>query len=422
MSDGFPPDDPADHRPLILLVNSGMNPQYREWGLRGLHREFRLWLLDAREATWDRPYLAGQTKVDALDLDEALDAAKELFKRMPFAGVLCYDEMRVHNAARIAEALGVPTSPSEAILACRDKSLTRARMTPDIPGSVRSTPVPDAAAAHRVAAEIGYPVVLKPRALAGSEGVARVDGPEQLDAQFAFTERAHFAEVERYAEGVLVEEYLDGPEIGVDAAVFHGEVEPVFISRKELDRPPTFEETGHFVSTDDPLLRDPEIVEVVRAAHAALGFDNGVTHTELRLTARGPRVVELNGRLSGDLVSYVGLLATGVDLLVAAARIACGERPDVRPRRRSSAAVRYFYPPHDMVVDDLRLDTDRLPPGIWEVTLLAEPGKRLLLPPGSFVKGRMAAGFAVGEDAAACDRSLKGLGELFHIRGRRIDG
>ncbi|MEV4895712.1 hypothetical protein AB0K48_40720, partial [Nonomuraea sp. NPDC055795] len=63
-----------------------------------------------------------------------------------------------------------------------------------------------------------------------------------------------------------------------------------------------------------------------------------------------------------------------------------------------------------------------LPPGIWEVTLLAEPGKRLLLPPGSFVKGRMAAGFAVGEDAAACDRSLKGLGELFHIRGRRIDG
>jgi biotin carboxylase len=416
----FSAADPADGRPLLLLVNSGMNPQYREWGLRGLHRRFRLWLLDARAATWDRPYLVGQTRVDALDVGKATEAARELFARLPFAGVLCYDEMRIWQAAQIAEALGAPGSTPLAVLACRDKRLTRERMAAAGCDPVRSVAVPDAAAARRAAAAIGYPVVLKPRALAASEGVARIDSAEQIAEQFAFTSRAGFPEVPRFTEGVLVEEYLDGPEITVDAVVWHGEVHPAFISRKQLDQPPTFEETGHVVTAADPLLGDERLLATVQSAHAALGFGHGVTHTEVRLTAGGPRVVEVNGRLGGDLITYVGLLATGIDLAVAAGCLAAGTFPDLTPLRQAVAAVRYYYPPHDMVLEDLRLDRRALPPGIWEVTLLAEPGRELLLPPGSFVKGRLAAGFAVGPDEAACARALDRLGGLLQVRGRRI--
>jgi carbamoylphosphate synthase large subunit len=420
--DGFPGADLADPRPLLLLVNSGMNPQYREWGLKGLHREYRLWLLDAREATWDRPYLVGQTGIDALDLEEAIAAAKELFARLPLVGVLCYDEMRIWNAARIAEALGVPSSSSEAILACRDKRLTRQLMADADPDAVRSIPVSDAVGAHRAAEQIGYPVVLKPRALAGSEGVVRVDGPDELEEQFAFATQAHFVEVPKYSEGVLVEEYLDGPEVAVDAVVWRGEVRPAFVSHKELDQPPTFEETGHVVVTDDPLLHDDRLLAAVQAAHTAVSFTHGVTHTEVRLTAKGPRIVELNGRLGGDLITYVGLLATGIDLAVAAARLAAGELPDITPRRRGTAAVRYYYPPYDMVLENLHLDAEHLPPGIWEVTLLADAGRQLLLPPRSFVRGRMAAGFAIGPDAAACRDSLDRFGSLLSATGRPIDG
>lgn len=422
-NDRFLVDDPRDKRPLLLLVNSGMNPQYREWGLRGLHREFRLWLLDNREATWDRPYLVGQTRTDALNVDDAITAAKELFARLPFAGVLCYDEMRIWQAAQIAQALGVPTSTPNAVLACRDKWLTRERMMATAsPGAVRSIVVVDALGARRAAERIGYPVVLKPRGLAASEGVVRIDSPDQIDEQFAFTSNAHFAEVPRFTAGVLVEEYLDGPEITVDAVVRRGEVRPAFISHKQLDQPPTFEETGHVVVADDPLLGDERLLDVVRSAHRAVGFEHGVTHTEVRLTARGPRIIELNGRLGGDLITYVGLLATGIDLAVAAGRLASGELPDIIAHRRCTAAVRYYYPPHDMVLDELRLDVGQLPPGVWHVTLLAEPGHRLLLPPRSFVKGRLAAGFAVGADETACQRSLDALGSQLHVRGRPNDG
>lgn len=416
----FPAVDPDDGRPLLLLVNS-MSAEYREWSLHSLHREFRLWLLDARKATWDRPYLVGQTAIDALDVDAAIAAARDLFARLPFAGVLCYDELRIWAAARIAEALGVPASTPDAVLACRDKRLTRQRMEEMCPGAVRSIAVSDAAGARRAAEAIGYPVVLKPRALAGSEGVTRVDRPDQVNREFAFADGARFDEAPRFAEGVLVEEYLDGPEITVDAIVRHGEVRPAFISHKKQDQAPTFEETGHVVISGDPLLDDESLRAAVQSAHTALGFEHGVTHTEVRLTGKGPRIVEVNGRLGGDLIPYVGRLATGVDLAVAAGRLAAGEIPDLTPTRRWTGAIRFYYPPHDMVLEEVRLDSDRLPPGIWEVKPLAEPGSRLVLPPRAFMSARLAAGFALGVDEAACQRSLDELGALLQVRGRLIN-
>lgn len=416
----FPAVDPDDGRPLLLLVNS-MSAEYREWSLRSLHREFRLWLLDARKATWDRPYLVGQTAIDALEVDAAITAAKELFARLPFAGVLCYDELRIWAAAQIAEALGVPASTPDAVLACRDKRLTRQRMEGRCQDAVRSLAVSDAAGARRAAEEIGYPVVLKPRALAGSEGVTRIDRPDQVTREFAFTHGARFDEAPCFDEGVLVEEYLDGPEVTVDAIVRGGEVRPAFISHKKQDQAPTFEETGHAVIGGDPLLDDDPLRAVVQSAHTALGFEHGVTHTEVRLTGKGPRIVEVNGRLGGDLIPYIGRLATGVDLAVAAGRLAVGGTPDLTPTRRWTAAIRFYYPPHDMVLEDVRLDSGRLPPGIWEVKPLAGPGSRLRLPPRAFMSGRLAAGFALGADEAACQRSLDELGGLLRVRGRPID-
>ncbi|MET0416200.1 MAG: phosphoribosylglycinamide synthetase, partial [Actinoplanes sp.] len=171
------------------------------------------------------------------------------------------------------------------------------------------------------------------------------------------------------------------------------------------------------VTAGDPLLYDERLLEVVQSAHTALGFEHGVTHTEVRLTAQGPRIVEVNGRLGGDMITYVGLLATGIDLAVAAGRLAVDEAPDLTPSRRCTAAVRFYYPPHDMVLDELSLDPGRMPAGIWEHVVLAGPGQRLLLPPRSFVDGRLSAGFAVGPDESACERSLDELGELLHVRG-----
>ena len=39
----------------------------------------------------------------------------------------------------------------------------------------------------------------------------------------------------------------------------------------------------------DPLLADPEILQILQRTHTALGFSDGMTHTELKLTPTGPQ-------------------------------------------------------------------------------------------------------------------------------------
>ena len=155
---------------------------------------------------------------------------------------------------------------------------------------------------------------------------------------------------------VLVEEYADGPEISVDCAVYHGEVLPICLAHKEIGYPPYFEEVGHLVDGADPQLADPAFRQLLEQAHQALGFTDGITHTEFRLTPSGPKLIEVNARLGGDLIPYLGLRATGIDPGLAAAAVACGRRPEVIPDRKRFGAVRFCYVPYEMTIGAISFD------------------------------------------------------------------
>jgi biotin carboxylase len=256
--------------PLLIVYGSG-GRLYREYLVRSAAQRYGLWLMTTAQPTWQLPYLVGYTVVDTLSPDSAIRAAVELADQRPVAGVWCYDEVRLCQAAEVATALDRPTSPPDAVLACRDKRLSRARLDAAGVPQARSICVADLPSARVAAAEIGYPVIVKPRGLAGSEGVVLVRREDDLAEGVAAALRADFAEVPRFDEGLLVEEYLDGPEISIDAVVLDGAVRPLFIARKQLDHGDTFEETGHAVSAGDPLLTDPVVCDVLTRAHAALG-------------------------------------------------------------------------------------------------------------------------------------------------------
>src|SRR5260370_884338 len=141
----------------------------------------------------------------------------------------------------------------------------------------------------------------------------------------------------RYDVGVVVEEYLTGPEISVDSAVHGGRVLPMFVARKQVGYPPYFEEVGHVVHARDPLLTDRLLLQVMRDTHAALGFTDGMTHAEYKLTAAGPKVVEVNARLGGDLIPYLGMKASGIDPGLAAGAVACGQDPHLSAEPQPTA-------------------------------------------------------------------------------------
>ncbi|MFJ1706957.1 ATP-grasp domain-containing protein [Kitasatospora sp. NPDC088346] len=407
-------------RDTLLLIGSGSRP-FREYILRSVSRHYRLWLLSPRAPSWERGYLAGHSPVDLLDAAAAEAAATSVARRTRVTGVLCYDELSVVTAAHIARALSLPSAAPEAVTACRDKSLGRERLEAAGCPQPRCAAVSSLAEAQDAAADIGYPVVVKPRSLAGSNGVARAGGPGELADHYATAARATFGEHTRHARGgVLVEEYLSGPEISVDSVCRGGEVTPWGLARKHIGFAPWFEETGHTVSAGDELMADPGILRLLTTAHAALGLDHIATHTEIRLTADGPKIVEVNARLGGDLIPYLVHLATGRDLALAAADLAAGRRPDRTADAPVApvAAIRMLYPPHDMQVTRVEFDTGALPAAVHRVECVVAPGTPLRLPPGGHAsRSRYGYAVATADSEEACTGALDAAGNSARVCG-----
>lgn len=437
-----PAKRPANRRgldaPLLILVGSGAQ-LYREYIVRAAAARYRLWLMNPAPPTWEHPYLEGHTVVDNTDPAALVAACREVAAAREVTGVFCYDEGLVWPAAHVVEALDLPGTRPDGIRACRDKDLTRRRLAAAGVAQPASRAVKSLAEAHQWAASIGFPVVLKPRGLAGSKGALRVDEPVQLQAAYAAAREAFYPGVPVYDAGVLVEEYVDGPEISVDAVFFEGACTPLVVARKEVGFAPFFEETGHVIDAADPLLHDPALRAELERVHAALGFGYGVSHTEFKLTGgtrrpdagggdagggdvpgagRGLRLIEVNARLGGDLIPYLGSLSSGVDAALAAADAAAGRRPEPVFEFSKVAAIRFLYPQEDIEVDSVLVhETD--PEMVRHAVATAEPGDQLRLPPRGYIS-RYGFVIVVAGSAADAAAELREAPQIVELKGRPL--
>ncbi len=402
--------------PLLIVISTGLR-RYREYLLAAISTRYRIHLINTVEPTWESRYLVGSTLVSTTELELVSAAAAEVAAREPVAGVLSWDEARVHQAAAVAERLGLPTTPAEAVWRCRDKFQSRSALAVLGVPQPRFALVGGVEAALAQADRIGYPVVVKPRAAAASYGVSLVRSAQQVTECFGFADRATVPHMPDYDQAVLVEEYLDGPEVSVDCVVVAGRARPLFVGHKRTGYPPYFEETGHVVSHRDPLLADPAFLEVLQNTHTALGYTTGWTHTELKLTRSGaPKVIEVNARLGGDLIPYLGMAASGIDPGLIAAAVACGREPEITVERDLVAAVRFYYVDHDdTVIDSAEFDSAALPAGIDQAVVLAAPGDVFSPPPRGLFTGRVAFATAVAASAEQCEAALDGAAAALRI-------
>jgi biotin carboxylase len=367
---------------VLLVLGSGFK-EFREYLLAAAARRGRVWLFDPQEPTWQTPYIAGATVLDAFDPETAVKAARELAASTPVRGVYCYNEANILAAACIAEDLGVPGPTPRAVAAVRDKSVTRDVLTRAGIRQPKVALVTTQDEAEDAARRIGFPLVAKPRNLGASQGVVKVESVRALAEAMAITRSTTWVGMVNDAK-VLLEEFLTGPEISVDAAVFEGEYLPYLIAHKHLGGEPYFEETGHDVLADDPLFADDELWKMLADAHRALGWTHGMTHTEVKFTPDGPVIVEVNGRLGGDLIPYLGLIANGIDSGEVQADVSLGIRPDLVRTRNSAVALRFLCPPSNCTVTKVELPVADPDAGLYESLALAGPGRRFLTPPDGY--------------------------------------
>ncbi|MCZ4124194.1 ATP-grasp domain-containing protein [Streptomyces sp. H39-S7] len=388
-----------------MLVVSPGDETFRSYCLEQVATAYDVVLLTGTEPSWEKPFIVDHAVTDLHDTTALRAAGRELAARHELAGVVTWDEWHLVGTARLARALDLPSSSVEVMRGCRNKATARtlfARHKVPSAAAMKARTLLEAGMATMI---VGYPAVLKPTALAGSIGVIRIDRPEELPRAFEFASAG--ASQSREDTGVLVEEYLDGPEVSVECVTHHGATTAVAVTRKHLGPAPYFDETGHTVEAGDPLLA--HVGPVAAAAIKALGITDGVQHVEMRLVDGRPRLIEVNARIGGDMIGHLVHLATGIDLPKAAADLACGRAPDLTPTRRGAAGIRMLYPDTSGTLTERQINQPFAAHTPWlrQVQWVRQVGDPLLLPPeGDLFTARAGFYIVTGRDTTQVNERL----------------
>ena len=400
----------------LLVIDSGI-PVYREYALRSLSHHYDIVILMSEAVTWQHKYIKDSLHMPLLDIPSVIKEVSAYARKHPIDGIFTYSEPYVELATTLAAALQLPHNPLETAHSCRDKQAMRQRWSQAHVPSARSCPASSLETAREAASEIGYPVVIKPRAMSASIGVVRANSPEELSRGYEIANSAGHPILTGATRGVLIEEYLDGPEFSVECVTYNSQVHIVGITRKKVGMAPYFLEMAHIVAPDELILREQEVRQLVLDAHKALEINIGVTHAEVRLTSTGPRMVELAARCAGGLIPYLVQLVTNIDMAVAGADVAIGVKPSLHsiPTCYKVAAIHFFYPEHDAIVKALRLAPHAstlswLHDVAWEVNI----GDTVYLPPRRFIS-RLGYAVVTGQTVLECEQHIRELAGLTHF-------
>ena len=146
---------------------------------------------------------------------------------------------------------------------------------------------------------------------------------------------------------ILIEEYMDGPEVSVELVVKDSIPHVIQITDKKTSGAPHFAEIGHLQPSQLPEDTLEKIKEVACGAARALGLNNSLGHAEIKVTPNGPKMVEIGARMGGDgIAEQLIELSTGVSFSEIAIQIALGEEIIIPDNRLNKSSCIQFILSH----------------------------------------------------------------------------
>ncbi len=284
----------------------------------------------------------------------ALAAAVAHSKVHGITFAVTFQETDIELCSAINEALGADAVPVAVAAIARDKSRQRAFLLANglpTPAFVAVSSIEQGLAA---AEQIGYPVIVKPTRGASSVQVTLVRTPRDLALRFENIQQLASTGAGNYYEGVsgpfaLVEEFLSGDEVTLDAVVVDGRFHLGGIHNKMRMPGPFFGEDLYSLPSKAPE-REDALARIGADICAALGLRNALFNVELRQNRAGEfKVVEFSPRISGGHIYRNVRDVYSLDL-VAAHVAAC--IPELAPLRdhflrrtppRMSTCIRFVY-------------------------------------------------------------------------------
>jgi biotin carboxylase len=264
-------------------------------------------------------------------------------------GMTTYLDAGMVELARVAEDLGLPFHSPATAGALTDKARQRLALADAglaVPPCHLVRPRQSVRELSAVGADVGWPVVLKPRSAQGSRYTFLVRDGDELD-KLLHALGPHRPEM--VLEGYLADDPARAGDpyagyVSVESLVADGVISHLALTGRF---PPAedFRETGFFIPAALDAGSRSVVLDLATRAIRALGVGTGCLHTEVKFTPDGPRIIEVNGRVGGGVPEMLER-AAGVSLLDLTLRVALGDPVFVDgPVATDRIGYRFFLQP-----------------------------------------------------------------------------
>ncbi|MEB6242701.1 ATP-grasp domain-containing protein [Staphylococcus gallinarum] len=318
--------------------------------------EIRLTLINRPDHQSDHqsvklPAVQRQISIDIFNEEEAINELKNLNEHDPIDGVMTLFDGAVTFTSLLAEELNLPKSGENSHIHLRDKSAMRNQFSAYDINNPQYKVIDDMSDIN-IIKSMKYPVVIKPKTGFSSLGVIKASNEQEakngIEAVQAINEQTldymSLNEGNSFS-GIIIEEYIDGPEYVAESFVNDGETSILSIGYKGNPTGPYFEEGIYIAPAQlSQSLKEEIEVQVIRA-NRALGIVNGPTHTELRVGAdKAPYILEVGARIGGSGVShFIVKESTGINLAKWSLCTAIGEKVKISNINETSKCIAGNY-------------------------------------------------------------------------------
>ncbi|KAF0824291.1 ATP-grasp domain-containing protein [Cytobacillus firmus] len=199
----------------------------------------------------------------------------------------------------------------------------------------------------------GQPLVIKPANRRSSVGVIKINRFEEIEPAWqeciSVDEGFRTVKTRNLTWEYIVEEFMEGQEVSIETFVHNSQ--PIFhnITLKRTTEGPHFVELAHTVPA--PISKDlkEELISFKEKLLHTLDTENGLFHSEWKITEDGPKIIECASRAPGDYIPKLISIAYGFNFYEAYIQVLMGKNPQVNTDYCKVAKVEYFNPPEGII-------------------------------------------------------------------------
>lgn len=255
---------------------------------------------------------------DISNSEEVLESAEKY--KVDGVATCCLDT-GVQALGYVCDKLGLTGLSEEAAACCADKWMMKKAFIEAGVNTARCFQIQSTKELEEVKSQLEFPVIVKAVDLQGSKGIYICQTETEL---FEGYQRAMKLTRKEFC---IVEEYIEGNELGAQAFVYQGKIVFILPHGDETYMSCTAVPIGHYV----PIDAKQEIIDSVtleaEKAIRAIGLDNCAVNIDLIEKNGKIYVIELTGRAGATCLPELVSIYYGVNYYKMIASMAVGENP-----------------------------------------------------------------------------------------------